>query len=203
MKENTLAMMKNSFKIFIVAVGTFVTIGSLSSCYHSKRNPGYEYAPNMYRALAPNPDQPNANFKDGKTAQNPVAGTIPMGWSKFHYENSLAGYEAASKELVNPFANDAVALAEGKALYTNFCTQCHGMQGKADGAIVVAGKFPPPPSYSTGTSSRGGAMKDLTDGKIFHTITYGVNLMGSHAAQLSPAERWKIVLYVHELQKLQ
>lgn len=203
MKENTLAMMKNSFKIFIVAVGTFVTIGSLSSCYHSKRNPGYEYAPNMYRAFAPNPDQPNANFKDGKTAQNPVAGTIPMGWSKFHYENSLAGYEAASKELVNPFANDTVALAEGKALYTNFCTQCHGMQGKADGAIVVAGKFPPPPSYSTGTSSRGGAMKDLTDGKIFHTITYGVNLMGSHAAQLSPAERWKIVLYVHELQKLQ
>ena len=203
MKENTLAMMKNSFKIFIVAVGTFVTIGSLSSCYHSKRNPGYEYAPNMYRALAPNPDQPNASFKDGKTAQNPVEGTVPMGWSKFHYENSLAGYEAASKELVNPFANDTVALAEGKALYTNFCTQCHGMQGKADGAIVVAGKFPPPPSYSTGTSSRGGAMKDLTDGKIFHTITYGVNLMGSHAAQLSPAERWKIVLYVHELQKLQ
>jgi hypothetical protein len=46
-------------------------------------------------------------------------------------------------------------------------------------------------------------MKDLTDGKIFHTITYGVNLMGSHAAQISPAERWKIVLYVHELQKLQ
>jgi len=30
-----------------------------------------------------------------------------------------------------------------------------------------------------------------------------VNLMGSHAAQISPAERWKIVLYVHELQKLQ
>ena len=46
-------------------------------------------------------------------------------------------------------------------------------------------------------------MKDLTDGKIFHTITYGVNLMGAHASQISPAERWKIVLYVHELQKLQ
>ena len=203
MKENTLAMMKNSFKIFIVAVGTFVTIGSLSSCYHSKRNPGYEYAPNMYRALAPNPDQPTASFKDGKAAQNPVDGTIPMGWTKFHYENNLAGYEAASKELVNPFANDTAALTEGKNLYTNFCTQCHGMQGKGDGAIVVSGKFPPPPAYATGISSRGGGMKDLTDGKIFHTITYGVNLMGSHAAQLSPAERWKIVLYVHELQKLQ
>ena len=58
-------------------------------------------------------------------------------------------------------------------------------------------------AYATGISSRGGAMKDLTDGKIFHTITYGVNLMGAHASQISPAERWKIVLYVHELQKLQ
>ena len=63
--------------------------------------------------------------------------------------------------------------------------------------------FPPPPSYSTGTSSRGGAMKDLTDGKIYHTITYGINLMGAHASQISPEERWKIVLYVHELQNVQ
>jgi hypothetical protein len=26
-------------------------------------------------------------------------------------------------------------------------------------------------------------------------------LMGSHASQLSPDERWKVVMYVHELQK--
>ena len=43
-------------------------------------------------------------------------------------------------------------------------------------------------------------MKDLTDGKIYHTITYGVNLMGSHASQLNPTERWKVVQYIHELQ---
>ena len=46
-------------------------------------------------------------------------------------------------------------------------------------------------------------MKDLTDGKIYHTITHGVNLMGPHKSQLSPEQRWKIVMYVHELQKLQ
>ena len=62
--------------------------------------------------------------------------------------------------------------------------------------------FPAPPSYSTGQSSRGGAMKDLSDGKIYHTITYGLNAMGSYASQLSPDERWKVVLYVHRLQQL-
>jgi hypothetical protein len=44
-------------------------------------------------------------------------------------------------------------------------------------------------------------MRDLTDGKIYHTITHGVNLMGSHASQLNPDERWKIVMYVKELMK--
>ena len=65
---------------------------------------------------------------------------------------------------------------------------------------MAIGKFPPPPSYSAGNSSRGGLVKDLSDGKIFHTITYGVNLMGPHASQLNPEERWKITMYVHQLQ---
>jgi len=44
-------------------------------------------------------------------------------------------------------------------------------------------------------------MKDLTTGKIFHTITYGVNMMGPHASQLNKVERWKITHYVQTLQK--
>ncbi|HQF28264.1 MAG TPA: cytochrome c, partial [Bacteroidia bacterium] len=81
-----------------------------------------------------------------------------------------------------------------------FCVHCHGSTGQGDGSIVAIGKFPPPPSYSKGNSSRGGLMKDLTDGKIFHTITYGINLMGSHAAQIAPEDRWRIVMYIHQLQ---
>jgi len=33
-------------------------------------------------------------------------------------------------------------------------------------------------------------------GRIFHVITRGSGKMPSHAAQLSPDERWKIVAYV-------
>jgi mono/diheme cytochrome c family protein len=197
-------MMKNNIRIVSFALAAFVLVGSLSSCYHSKTNPGYEYAPNMYHPIAYNPDQPNTQFKNGQTAQLPVAGTEPIGFHKFAYENTMDGYNKASAELVNPFAGDTVlANTQGKTLYLNFCSHCHGALGKADGAIVLAAKFPPPPSYSTGTSSRGGAMKDLTDGKIYHTITYGLNLMGPHASQITPEERWKIVLYVHQLQNVQ
>ncbi len=195
-------MMKNNIKIIAFAVSALM-IGSLSSCYHSKTDPGYEYAPNMYYPIAYNPDSKNDQFKNGQTAQKPVEGTVPQGWTKFQYANNIEGYTQASAEMVNPFAGDTTVLEDGKRLYTNFCSHCHGATGKGDGSIVAAGKFPPPPSYSTGTSSRGGAMKDLTDGKIYHTITYGINLMGAHASQISPEERWKITLYVHQLQNVQ
>jgi len=36
---------------------------------------------------------------------------------------------------------------------------------------------------------------------MFHTLTYGKGAMGSHASQLTKAERWKVVAYVKHLQK--
>ena len=61
------------------------------------------------------------------------------------------------------------------------------------------------PAYygADANSSRGGLMKDMQAGKIYHSIMYGLNAMGSHASQLSPDERWKVVMYVQQLQKTQ
>jgi hypothetical protein len=202
MKENILVMNK----LRIVGATFFVTaaIAVISSC-SDKRSTGLEYAPNMYKALAFNPDQPNKNFRNGQTAQVPPPHTMPVGFDEVEeaYPNTPEGYQAASANLVNPFPATTANLEDGKILYLRMCSHCHGLTGQGDGSIVQLGKFPGPPSYSKGNSSRGGTMKDLTDGKIFHTITYGVNLMGPHRYQLTPDERWKIVLYVHELQKLQ
>lgn len=203
MKGNMLAM--NKLRVFNIALLALVASLVIAAC-GGKSSPGWEYARNMYDPIAYNPDQPNKNFKDGKTAQLPPANTTPVGgFDKLEdsYPNTLEGYEAAGKSMSNPLPVTTQNLEQGKSLYLNMCSQCHGLAGAGDGAIVKMQKFPPPPSYATGTSSRGGAMKDLTDGKIFHTITYGVNLMGPHRSQLTPNERWKIVMYVHELQKLQ
>jgi len=186
---------------------TFLTVAAatvISSCGDSKSG-GLEFARNMYDPIAPNYDSPNKNFANGQTAQLPPAGTAPVGYDKVmdDYPNTIEGYLAASANLKNPLARTTENLEQGKTLFLHMCSHCHGKQGKGDGSIIQLEKFPPPPSYSTGNSSRGGAMKDLTDGKIFHTITYGLNLMGPHRTQLSPTERWKIVMYVHELQKVQ
>ena len=181
--------------VIIIAASIVVT-----SC-KDKRSTGWEYAPNMYEHIAYDPDQKNPNFKDGKTAQVPPAGTIPVGFTKFDYPNTKDGYELASVEVKTVLAQTQANYKEGKILFLHFCSPCHGENGQGDGLVTQHG-YPPPPSYSKGQSSRGGAMKDLTDGKIYHTITYGVNAMGSYASQLAPEERWKVIMYVHHLQTL-
>ncbi|CAN5333165.1 cytochrome c [soil metagenome] len=190
----------NKFRILGTTAIAIAATVLVTSC-KDKRSTGWEYAPNMYEHIAYDPDQRNPNFKDGKTAQLPPAGTIPVGFVKFDYPNTKDGYEKSSVEVKSMLAQSQHNLAEGKALFQSFCSPCHGATGQGDGLVIAHG-FPAPPSYSKGQSSRGGAMKDLTDGKIYHTITYGVNAMGSYASQLNPQERWKVVMYVHHLQTL-
>jgi hypothetical protein len=62
-----------------------------------------------------------------------------------------------------------------------------------DGKLIQIDKYPPPPPFN-------GALKNLEEGKMFHSLHYGKNLMPSHATQLTKEERWKIVLHIQELQ---
>jgi len=189
----------NKYKILGLTLITIVASAIITSC-SDKRSTGWEYAPNMYEHIAYDPDQPNKNFANGQTAQKPPKGTIPVGFVTFDYPNTRDGYDKASAEVKCPLPPEK-DFSDGKVLFEHFCSPCHGLTGQGDGTVVAHG-FPAPPSYSKGQSSRGGAMKDLTDGKIYHTITYGLNAMGSYASQLAPDERWKVVMYVHHLQTL-
>ncbi len=190
-----------NINIYRVAAGTLLAFGAvfLSSCSKDPSKPGLEFMPDMYRSPSYETYSPNDMFSDSLSALEPVEGSIPRGYAFFNYPSSNEGYEAAGRDLTNPFERNEINLEEGKYLYDNFCMHCHGENGGGDGSLIATGKFPPPPSYISGVSSRGGTMSELSDGKIYHTITYGINLMGPHASQLNPEERWKITLYVREL----
>src|SRR6478752_10873465 len=114
MTENMLAM--NKFRILGTAVITLAASMVFTSC-HDKRSTGWEYAPNMYEHIAYDPDQKNPNFKDGKTAQVPPAGTIPVGFVRFDYPNTKDGYEKASVEVKSTLAQTQPNLEEGKVLF--------------------------------------------------------------------------------------
>lgn len=194
-------MNKNNYILaaFIALAG----VTTFSAC-KDKRSTGLEFARNMYDPLAYNPDQPNGVFKNGITAQVPPSNTKPVGFLEYDsYPDTKEGYEAAGLNLSNPLPVDSLHVLEGKKLYTVFCAPCHGDKGDGQGHLVQIDKFSGVPSYLDGNSSRGGAMKDLSAGKIYHTITYGVNNMGPHASIVTPEERWKIVTYVQQLQNQQ
>jgi mono/diheme cytochrome c family protein len=202
MKGSILAMNKN--RIVLGAFGLLASVAMLSACNDNKST-GIEFARNMYDPIAYNQDQPNKNFANGATSQTPPANTKPVDYIRYEYPNTKEGYEA-SVALINPLTLTEANLLEGKHLYKVFCAPCHGDKGDGQGHIVkldkgVAGV--PPYFGADAMSSRGGLMQDMQAGKIYHTIMYGLNAMGSHASQLSPDERWKVVMYVQQLQKNQ
>lgn len=184
----------------ILCTAALGSIALFSSCGKDPKSTGVEYMPDMYRSPSVEVYNKSNLFSDSLGMRRPVAGTIARNFEYFDYPGTTEGYEAAGRDVKNPLAATEENVKEGKRLYEIYCVHCHGSKGDGDGSIVAIGKFPPPPSYSKGNSSRGGMMKDLSDGKIYHTITYGLNLMGPHASQVLPEERWKIVMWVHELQ---
>jgi cytochrome c len=197
--------MKQFFKIFtIIAPLGFI----IASCGGNDK-PSWEYAPNMYNSRAYEPLTQvdflqNENNKDGKNMREPVAGTV----SRRNYNTTFAvGDSSSIKDLLlyekdtitvaeqnwkNPIAWSEAVEEDGKVLYERNCQHCHGEKGKGDGPVGVVYKGVP--NYSAG------AYKDMNDGHIFHVITYGKGRMWSHASQVNPEERWKIVHYVHRLQ---
>ena len=81
-------------------------------------------------------------------------------------------------------------MAKGQELFEIYCISCHGAAGNGKGKLVEREKFLGVPSY---------ADRAITEGSVFHVITYGLNAMGSHANQLSKKERWMVASYVMEL----
>ena len=195
-----LAMNRNNvvYSAFIM----LAVVAMLSAC-RDKRSTGLEYARNMYDPIAFNQDQPNKNFANGQTAQTPPPSTDPIGFVRFEFANTAEGLKAAEALVVNPLPLTEKNLLEGKHYYEVFCGVCHGAKGDGKGPITLVEKaINAPALYGEGKeSSRGGLMSELTVGRIYHTVFYGYNAMGSHASQLTPTERWKVILYVQQLQK--
>src|SRR5471030_2007669 len=126
----------NKIKILGTTVIVIAATIIISSC-KDKRSTGWEYAPNMYEHLAFDPDQKNDNFKDGKTAQVPPAGTTPIGFVRFDYPNTKDGYEKASLEMKDSLETTPQNMADGKILFEHFCSPCHGVNGQGDGLVVA------------------------------------------------------------------
>ena len=203
-------MLKPNMKLSLpIALGAML----LASCA-TDNGPGIEYMPDMYRGPAVEAyvdyGQDPYYFGEDKAREQrntPSVRTAPEGtivWSEdtakvafnlpYPYANDTAGYARAGRELFSPIPFTKENVDKGKVIFDKFCQHCHGAKGDGDGKVVTVGGHPPPTAYS-------GPLKDLPEGKMFHTITYGKGMMGSHAGQLDKEERWMVIQYVKYLQR--
>jgi mono/diheme cytochrome c family protein len=202
----------------------------LASCGASGDDQGTEYAPNMYHSVAYEPYSQitdkdagrwltSIEYKDGHaefynsnnlnphrmTMRDPAPNTVKrnaQGWLPYRVPNTAEGLQISSS-LKNPLDSSASILADGKVLYDTYCDHCHGAKGEGNGkvaaGVTVDGKEKG--AYAGVPNYKSDALKNITEGHIFHVITYGKNLMWPHGSQITPEDRWKIAKYVKTLQK--
>ena len=173
------------------AVVSAVVALCLAGCSHQKSEPAIEYMPNMaygprVAAQAEDPLRPGQ-----PVMRNPVPGTVPVGYTPYRY--AQADTLEAARDLVNPLPRTAAVLARGQKVYMNTCVVCHGPQGDGQGYIVPL--FPMPPSLHSAK------VRGWPDGRIFHVITRGQNLMPSYATQILPEDRWAVIHFLRALER--
>jgi mono/diheme cytochrome c family protein len=120
----------------------------------------------------------------------PVKGTVSRDFTRYEYANNPEG---AGRELKNPLRSTKAVLKRGQAMYNTYCIVCHGPMGEGNGTIVP--KFPRPPSLQSDK------VRGWSDGRIYHVMSTGQNLMPSYASQIDRDDRWAIAHYVRVLHR--
>jgi len=197
-------MKKLSIIVLVVAV-----VALVQSCSDVKRKPSRVYMPDMAYSRAYETYSDHRNLADSGIFYNaiPVKGTVKRG-DTAHYEiqaDTTGGYNA-SVNIKNPLGPlDSAHKIEAQRLYLVNCGICHGMELKGNGPLYVRsdgtpGPYSAAPANFVDPAAQSGKYFAMPEGTMFYSITYGKNLMGSYASQVSPTQRWMIISYIKSMQ---
>jgi mono/diheme cytochrome c family protein len=136
--------------------------------------------------------------KWGTAEMAPPPGTVFRGQQVLDIPAGDEGRARAGIELANPYTASSkeertALLARGRNLFKFNCQGCHGVDGVGDAPVTKYGVGAP-------TIANAATRAKWKDGEIFHIITHGFNTMPAHATHVDYNDRWKIILYLRELQ---
>ncbi len=180
--------MKRSRYIFICVLA-LVTMASSCGKKKLQRDPGRIYAPDMTYSQAYETYAENPVYADDMASRKLVSGTVArgdMGYPEFAVADSSVVFA-----LSNPLEMNDANMAEGKRIFNIYCAPCHGTGLDGNGPLYTSGKYPLAPA-----NLKGDAIKIFSPGKLYYTIMFGKNMMGSYASQLTEEQRWLIVGYI-------
>jgi mono/diheme cytochrome c family protein len=191
--------------LVITACVTLVTV--IISC-GGRRNPGRAYMPDMaystaYETYAPAQERLKHSSAEGASADGgitytgkPVEGTMARGdMMPFKLKNDTSDY-AKSATVKNPLDLASINMKEAERLYLVNCGICHGTKLDGNGPLFASGAYPAKPATLVGDAK----YEAMTEGTMFHAVTYGKNAMGSYASQLNTEQRWMVIAYIKSKQ---
>jgi hypothetical protein len=129
----------------------------------------------------------------------PLKNNFPV--SAIFYPFEPQEYSIPETNFKNPLPYNEIVLERGKSLFYRFCVPCHNSTGKGDGPVVTEVPLQPDeegfPKPADLTSERA---KNLSDGRLFHILSAGQNLMFSYHDKLSDFDKWCVIHYIRKLQ---
>lgn len=142
-------------------------------------------------------------FADGKSAREPVVGTVARGEQ---YLETPFFTGKRDGELVTEFPADPrtsesprmtrEVLERGQARFEIYCAMCHGRTGEGDGMVVRRGFRRPPSLHEQ-------RLREASPGYFFEVITDGFKTMPAQGSRVAPRDRWAIIAYLRALQQSQ
>ncbi len=185
--SETAEKMKKTATIFSL-ISLTALVASCDGGGGSHNKPDLEYMPHMMDSPAVKAQRPGPFGEGMRVApDDTIARNSP---EPYRFANDP---DAAGRELKNPLPRDKASMLKGQKYYNTYCIVCHGVKGEGNGTVVP--KFPMPPSLHSQK------VREWSDGRIYHVITMGQNLMPSYASQVTREERWAIIHYVRALQR--
>ena len=177
----------------------------ITSCSDVKRKPGSIYMPDMAysRAYESYADHSNLDKAGINYTSKPVSGTISRGEEMpFHIEKDAIADTTnyvASKAVKSPIDSlTETDHKEAERLYLVNCAICHGAKLDGNGPLYKGGDGPYPAKPATLVGDA--KYEAMPAGQMFYSVTYGKNLMGSYASQLSRKQRWQVITYIKSKQ---
>ena len=209
-------MLRNFFIALIL--GAILVAGLAGFRGLRSPKPPLEIFPDMDNQPRFDPQHPGGFFADGRSARQPVAGTVPVGYElEGAYLQNAASNSRAVKHASGfsggvdyystgrigdaygdgvPVEVTAALMERGRERFNIYCAPCHSQTGDGNGVVKQLG-------LSTVANLQDPRVRIMPDGQIFNTITLGKNTMGGYGGVVAVEDRWAIVAYLRALHRSQ